>query len=231
MFFLCFPQNARAANFYWGGRILASPTELDDFKLELKGATGYRPQSVKMDKDGDMTPLGASIFSGLDFNRAGKVPLRLEYEISLQNCEQSIRIKDSFRTAGPLLSVTPESKLDLDAVFSQSLSLWFDIPVGWFPLKPYLGGGVGLNLMFYDSDMTINRGSNAIEASGSRSGRELGYFYSLGGGARLALNKRIFLDLNLRWVKKQDWSIDMYPLGLKFSSRILDAGIGLQYYF
>lgn len=231
MLALCFSQNSEAANFYWGGRALASHFELEGLKLKLKGALGYLPQSVDLRKDSSSIAPGAAIFTGLDFNRAGSVPLRLEYEASLQNIDESLRVNNSFQTpAGPVNVVAVKAKLDISTMFSHSLNLWLDIPVGSFPLKPYVGCALGMTYIFYDAEAVTNRGSG-IESSADKSGHKRAYYYSIGGGARMALNKRMFIDLSLRYLEKQDIAINMYPLGLDFSTRNMNTAISLQYYF
>lgn len=231
IFSLLFAPNSHAANFYWGGRALVSSFELEGLKLSLDGAFGYPSQSVSLNKESDAIAAGAAVFTGLDFNRAGNVPLRLEYEAAFQSLDESVRIHDSFPASGPIGTLRAEAELELSNTFSHSINLYFDIPVGSFPLKPYISGGVGMTYLFYDAYITINRGSNTIEASTSRSGHKRAYYYSVGGGARWALGKRALLDLSLRYMEKQDWNIKMLPLGLKFSTQIMDAGISLQYYF
>lgn len=229
-FLLCFAPAAQAANYYWGGSLTFSQLELDDFKLKFKHAAPYARQSINLKNDKDAYAAGVSFFYGLDFGWAGDIPLRLELDINLSDGISTSKKRDYFTPQGIPPVAFVDMELDLNWLLHAGLNLWADIPVGDFPLKPYAGGGLGWSLVSYDVEIVSNPGA-AIQRHGSHSGRDLGYYYKLGAGARLAVGKRTFLDFSLQYMKKQDWSISASPFELDFSSRALSAGAGLRYYF
>lgn len=229
---LIFPQSALAGNFYWGGHLIGSRYEIGDLELTLDWAF-YKRQSIDLNKDDKGGAYGAGLLLGYDFGWAGSIPLRLELQTDLTG-GQSASLSGAYLTpAGNVYSAEIKGELDIWLTAAETLNLWFDIPVGEFPLKPYLGGSLGVDLIFYDADVDLNPGSSAaaLKASRSERGYDLAWRYSFGGGARLPVGKRTFLDFTLRSVKKQDWNIKMSPFDLKFSTRALEAAVGFKYYF
>lgn len=229
---LCLAPETRAANYYWGGDLGLSSLEVDGLRLKLANVSAYRPQSIDIKNSDNSTLMGAAFIYGMDFGWAGSLPLRLEFEAFLSSGGSTINENEGYRTPqGPLTIAKVKMKLNVDRLWSAGLNLWLDVPVGSLPVKPYLGGGLGYNHISYDADITINPKAGPLESSGGGSGNKFAYYYKLGGGARMALGRRTFLDLGLRYAKKQDWSINAAPFELDFSSRLLDVRLGLRYYF
>lgn len=224
------PQTANAGNYYWGGRVLMSSMDIESFKLKLKNTPGLGLQTVDLHGSEKDTVVGASLIYGFDFGWAGNVPLRLEGETTLRQ-GSSYSSNKTYSTYGILPVSRIEVDLDIEASISQSLSLWLDIPVGKFPVKPYIGAGVGIDFYPYDVDVVVNRNTGVLTTTDSRSGWETAWHYNFGGGLFTRVGKRLFLDLNFKYSKTHDWKIKMRPYELEFESQAFDTSLGVRYYF
>lgn len=229
---LCLPGSALAANFYWGAALSGTALETGELKLKLKNATGYSPQRLNLGGEKTSYAPGLSLLYGLDFAWAGSVPLRLELESALRDGGSAKRHIPALVTGGSMLqAANAEAKLDIRLNFWLGCNLWLDIPVGGFPLKPYIGGGLGANIISYDAKVRLNPGQNAIESIDSERHYDYALQYQLGLGARLPVARRAFLDIGLRYLERKDWSIEMTPFDLEFSARALSLNAAFNYYF
>lgn len=230
IFLLLSPAESQAANRYWDAALAASSFELGELKLKLKNAKGYNRQSLSLGGEKRSTAFGGRLVFGIDFGWAGNVPIRLENELFLSSGGE-ISKTSRHLTSGFLPGALVETELDVDLVAADTINLWLDIPVGSFPVKPYLGGGIGYACMLYHADVVINRGSALTETSNSRRSYDGAMVYRLGAGAAMATGKRSFIDLSLRYTRKQDWTASMSSFDLEFSAQQLDISLGWRHYF
>lgn len=229
LFFL--PGEGRAANFYWGLGLLGSAFESGALELELKNAPGYSPQRLRVGGGKDHYAAGLSFVYGLDFAWAGKIPLRLELESNLYSGGSVKKQAALVTSGGPLNAASVEAELDIRLNFRQGLNLWLDVPVGDFPLKPYLGGGLAVGFIAYDADICLNRGQNMAESRDSDKDHAYALAYHMGGGARIRVGRRAFLDLRLEYLEKKNWDVKMSPFDLEFSTHSVNFNVGFNYYF
>lgn len=227
----CLPGQGRAANFYWGLGLLGSALETGGLELDMKNAAGYPPQRLSLGGEKNHYAAGLSLFYGLDFAWAGNIPVRLELESALYSGGSVKKYARPLTSSGAVQAVNVQAELDLRLNFRQNFNLWLDVPVGDFPLKPYLGGGLGLSFIACEADVHLNPGQAAIESEDSKTRYDYALGYQLGGGARIQVARRAFLDLRLEYLQKRDWDIKMSPVDLEFSTRSINFSIAFNYYF
>lgn len=228
----CFALPAHAANYYWGMGAVLSGLDIDGPKLKLKSGSGYSPQKLGLGYDDSSISGGLRLIGGIDLGWAGSIPLRLESESTVYS-GGSAKADKAYSTSGAPMAARVESEIDVRLRITQMFNLWFDIPVGDFPVKPYVGGGLGFDVISYEADVTMNKNNPdpSLARSGSKSAWDAAFQYHVGGGVCIAISKRAFLDLNARYMKKQDWKAKMSPFDLEFSTQAWDISLGFRYYF
>lgn len=223
-------QPAFAATEYISARLLASPSKIELSGFKMKNVRAYPQQNLSMDAGKRFTAAGFSIACGVDFNWAGNLPLRLEGEASFRK-GGTLKSLDEYATSGPIRTIKIKTELEVDFIASAMLNLWFDIPVGGFPVKPYLGGGLGYDVISYEIEATTNPTWPTISTIDSKSGRDITFQYQLGAGAYMNVNERTFIDLGVRYMDKSDWTAETEAFHVDFSTQALDIGLSLRYYF
>jgi opacity protein-like surface antigen len=102
-------------------------------------------------------------------------------------------------TAVPPTSTTLEG--DETALFALA-NLWFEVPIGLGPLRPYAGGGVGFGHL--DLDIETSGGSSLFDDS------DWGFAWQLGAGVAFDVSESIAIDLGYRYKRIENVDIEVH---------------------
>ncbi|MDL2285759.1 porin family protein, partial [Desulfovibrio sp. OttesenSCG-928-F07] len=167
---LLFPSQALAEiKWYIGPNIIVSQLQLKDFRYK-KGST-----TTEYD-DKNCLSGGVGLVTGYHFIFKRHYNFRLEFEHSLRS--------------GHSFNFGDDKKLRLYTYLTSTVNLFYHPYVGSFPLKPYLGAGLGTGSVLYDQRLQSSK--RFIFPSPMING-------SLGTGFLYSLSDSFFLDFGYRY--------------------------------
>ncbi len=230
---LLFPAAGEAAiGLYAGPKVGFSSTKLTNNSLDLdwKYYSGYNDASADMG-DESSSGFGGGFFVGYNFNTRFNIPFRVEFDTTF-------RIMDVDEWVNTDLWVSNFAYLPVNlhyettGSYSAMFNLWFDIPVGKFPVRPYVGGGIGAGGVTYDLDANVGNGY----IYDSESGSDAAFAWMVGAGISYDLNNLLTLDIGYRYTKANDIEvevIDAYDASLKanISSKTHDIMLAVRFNF
>lgn len=109
----------------------------------------------------------------------------LRHEVEVSYMETKLK---SLASTAPFIGIGPSGKTSSVNVL---FNTWYDIDFGG-PIKPYLGGGLGVGFMKSRAAVTNGAG---LQWSGS----DTGFAFQLGAGAKYEVTENIALDVSYRF--------------------------------
>jgi opacity protein-like surface antigen len=135
-------------------------------------------------------------------------------------------VEGAIGTTPPLTTYYVEG--DEDALFVLA-NLWFEVPLGMGPFRPYAGGGVGFGRLSLDLDTT--GGSPVVDDS------DWGFAWQLGAGVAFDVSSNMAIDIGYRYKRIHNVELDVEtalfstPEGIDkdYSSHNIIAGIRFSF--
>ncbi len=163
------PAARAEIKWYIGGNVICSALQIKNFD--------YKKHGITTDYDDKRKPsFGLGMVTGYHFMLHRYFNVRLEFEHSLRS--------------GGKFDFDSDKELDIYAYLTSTANLWYHPNVGDFPLKPYIGAGLGTGSVLYDQ--RLQKSSRSILPSPMLNG-------ALGGGVTYQMSEYFFMDLGYRY--------------------------------
>lgn len=219
-------STAQAARpeFYVEARGLYSDMSLKDH--EFKFDITIQNRTIDLSEK-DFSGGGVAAIFGI---KIPKLPLRAEVEYAFRTGRN---IK-SYRSIDYGLGGNTNVNTEIDISLNMSLlgNLWFDIPVGSFPVKPYLGVSLGFGVLAYESDLQMSGGGSPYISKDEYSATAA-LLAGVGGGAYIEISPAWSINLVARYMISGEYAVDYgYDfVESTFKIPVFDASVGLRYSF
>jgi opacity protein-like surface antigen len=127
-------------------------------------------------------------------------------------------------------ATTPVSG-DVDALFVLA-NLWFEVPLGMGPFRPYAGGGVGFGRLDMDLNSALVTGSSVFDDD------DWGFAWQLGVGVAFDVSANMAIDVGYRYKRIENaeiepstpfWATTVPDLEVDYASHNIIAGIRFSF--